>query len=193
MQKHSVENAAGSSAPQSEDRNALLNDRSTLPNRHLLVRTGLFGTKRQPKISINVKTRSPVECQYVEKFTVLEVYCFAAAAPIACDFMMHESRRISKWAAESAKCIFSCVCFMTLPDFERVEKLLRFGSIICGLTLIPRLHLARTAVSLPSPDYTCSGVFGLLNIFDPMYMVVSGPFFHRVQPLNIVSIVFCLF
>lgn len=65
---------------------------------------------------------------------------------------------------------------MSLPDFERVEKLLRFGSIICGLSLIPR------SVSSPPPpaivlftdSVACSGVFGLLNIFDPMYMVVSG-------------------
>ena len=27
---------------------------------------------------------------------------------------------------------------MSLPDFERVEKLLRAGSVLCGLSLIPR-------------------------------------------------------
>jgi hypothetical protein len=61
---------------------------------------------------------------------------------------------------------------MTLPDFERVEKLLRFGSVICGLSLIPRyLRLLRCASRHLS---IFSGVFGLLDIFDPMYMVVSG-------------------
>jgi hypothetical protein len=82
---------------------------------------------------------------------------------------------------------------MTLPDFDRVEKLLRFGSIICGLSLIPRSHRASArfpsiplsafpfrpsnCISLPSPDCIFSGVFGLLDIFDPMYMVVSGRHF----------------
>jgi hypothetical protein len=62
---------------------------------------------------------------------------------------------------------------MSLPDFERVEKLLRLGSIICGLSLIPRSF----PFLLPffvSSNLSCSGVFGLLDIFDPMYMVVSG-------------------
>jgi hypothetical protein len=66
---------------------------------------------------------------------------------------------------------------MSLPDFERVERLLRAGSVVCGLSLIPRSFFLH---HLPSFDVSqhyfvpYSGVFGLLDIFDPMYMVVSG-------------------
>jgi hypothetical protein len=43
---------------------------------------------------------------------------------------------------------------MSLPDFERVEKLLRVGSIICGLSLIPR-SVAPSSMYFPQVYVTC--------------------------------------